>query len=131
MLLPDRNMKTETPANIIDPWRLTLLLGSVSAWSGRNMPRFVTTLLVLVRVSVWARVQANAQTVVLMGARGIDGTGRAPIENAVVLIADGKIQVMGKNGVVAIPKQAREINASGKTLMPVIEPSASIPQRST
>ena len=95
------------------------------------MHRFVTTLLVLVLVPVWARAQANAQTVVLMGARGIDGTGRAPIENAVVLIADGKIQVVGKNGAVAILKQAREINASGKTLMSPIDPSASIAQRST
>ncbi len=95
------------------------------------MHRFVTTLFVLTLLPVWAAAQANPQTVVLVGARGIDGTGRAPIENAVVLIADGKIQVVGKNGAVAILKQAREINASGKTLMSPIDPSASIAQRST
>jgi hypothetical protein len=95
------------------------------------MQRLVITLFVLALLPVWAPAQANPQTVVLVGARGIDGTGRAPIENAVVLIADGKIQVVGKNGAVAILKQAREINASGKTLMSPIDPSASIAQRST
>ena len=95
------------------------------------MHRLVTTILVLGLLPVWARAQANSQTVVWVGARVIDGTGRAPIESALVLIADGKIQVGRKNGAVAIPKQAREILASGKTLMPPIEPSASIVQRST
>jgi imidazolonepropionase-like amidohydrolase len=95
------------------------------------MHRFVTTLFVLTLLPVWAPAQANPQTVVLMRARGIDGTGRAPIENAVVLIADGQIQVVGKNRAVAIPKHAREIDASGKTQLPPIEPSARIAQRST
>jgi imidazolonepropionase-like amidohydrolase len=84
------------------------------------MHRLVTTFLLLGFLPVWVQAQASPQTVALVGARVIDGTGRAPIENAVVLITGGKIQMVGKNGAVPIPKQTREINASGKTLMPAL-----------
>lgn len=46
----------------------------------------------------------------------IDGTGAAPVENATVLIEDGKIKAVGQN--IDIPKEAQVIDATGKTVMP-------------
>ena len=48
--------------------------------------------------------------------RLIDGTGAAPITNAVVVIEDTKIKAVGKN--IPIPKGAKVIDATGKTVMP-------------
>jgi len=46
----------------------------------------------------------------------IDGTGAAPVENAVILIEDGRITAVGPD--VAIPTGARLIDLSDQTVMP-------------
>src|SRR5437762_3093692 len=51
-----------------------------------------------------------------VGARVIDGTGKAPIEKATIVVRDGKIQAVGAN--VKVPAGAQVIDASGKTIMP-------------
>ena len=61
---------------------------------------------------------AQAPSVALTGARVIDGTGRAPIEAATVLIADGRIQALGAASEVSIPDGADRVDASGKTIIP-------------
>jgi len=48
----------------------------------------------------------------------IDGTGSAPLENAVVLVDGEKITQVGPVGAVSIPPDAQIIDASGKTVMP-------------
>jgi imidazolonepropionase-like amidohydrolase len=50
------------------------------------------------------------------GVRIIDGTGKAPIENATLLIRNGRIEAVGKS--VKIPAGAETINGSGKTIIP-------------
>jgi imidazolonepropionase-like amidohydrolase len=48
----------------------------------------------------------------------IDGNGKAPVENATVLIRDGKIVAAGPAAGIVIPKDAALIDAVGKTVMP-------------
>ena len=70
-------------------------------------------------VVFWGLAQNQpARTLALRGGLLIDGTGRAPIANSVVLISNGKIQSAGAEGSVTIPGDATVIDASGKTIMP-------------
>jgi imidazolonepropionase-like amidohydrolase len=59
-----------------------------------------------------------ADTVVLTGARLIDGTGRAPLEQATLVITNGRVEAVGAPVAVNIPAGATAINISGKTLVP-------------
>jgi imidazolonepropionase-like amidohydrolase len=59
-----------------------------------------------------------ANTVVLTGARLIDGTGRAPLEQATLVITNGRVEAVGAPVAVNIPAGATAINISGKTLVP-------------
>jgi imidazolonepropionase-like amidohydrolase len=56
--------------------------------------------------------------VALTGARLIDGTGRAPIEQATLLIRNGRIEAAGASTAVAVPPGAARIDLSGKTIIP-------------
>lgn len=63
---------------------------------------------------------ASAATVALTGAMVIDGTGRAPIRDAVVVITDDKITAVGPRASVTLPSGAQRIDLAGKTIMPGI-----------
>ena len=112
------------------------------------MHRLVKTLLALMLLPVLSGAQANPEKVAFVGARVIDGTGRAPIENGVVLIAGDRIQIVGKKATdgagrltienaltldaagrihtvtkeaaVLVPPGARMVDVTGKTLMPAL-----------
>lgn len=56
--------------------------------------------------------------VVLKAARLIDGTGAAPINNAVVVVTDNTITTVGTAGTVSIPANAKTIDLGDVTLMP-------------
>jgi imidazolonepropionase-like amidohydrolase len=72
------------------------------------------TVLVLATSSV-----APAQDVkAVVGATVIDGTGAAPIKDAVIVLTGNRISAIGPRGGVGIPAGAREINASGKYVIP-------------
>ena len=51
-----------------------------------------------------------------VGARLIDGTGKPAMENATLLVRDGRIAAVGKH--VRIPARAERIDATGKTIIP-------------
>jgi hypothetical protein len=55
---------------------------------------------------------------VVQGGNLIDGTGRPPIENSVIVIQAGKFRAVGRNGQVAIPADAQVIDVEGKTVLP-------------
>jgi Amidohydrolase family len=55
---------------------------------------------------------------VVQGGRLIDGTGRPPIENSVIVIQAGKFQAVGKSGEVSIPAGTQVIDVKGKTVLP-------------
>jgi imidazolonepropionase-like amidohydrolase len=61
---------------------------------------------------------ADAQTVVLRGARVIDGTGAAPIDNATIVIREGRIVAVGPSASTSAPNGAEVVDYSGKTIIP-------------
>lgn len=57
-------------------------------------------------------------TTAFTGARLIDGTGRAPIENGTVIVRDGRILAAGAAFNVTVPPGARRVSLAGKTMIP-------------
>ena len=57
-------------------------------------------------------------TVALTGARVIDGTGRPPLDQATILIVNGRIESVGTGAAVKVPSGATRVNLAGKTVMP-------------
>ncbi len=53
---------------------------------------------------------------VITGARLIDGTGATPVEDATLVIVDGRVQAVGRG--LPVPDGARTIRAAGRTVMP-------------
>lgn len=54
----------------------------------------------------------------LTGIRLIDGTGDAPVEDAVLVVRGGRIIAVGARGRVSIPKGMRTIDGRGATVIP-------------
>jgi imidazolonepropionase-like amidohydrolase len=73
---------------------------------------------ILAVVSLAFAAAAYAQAVAVTGGTVIDGTGSAPMVDAVVLIRDGRIAAVGKAGSVTIPASATRIDARGKFVIP-------------
>ena len=63
---------------------------------------------------------ANEGSIAFVGARIIDGTMAAPIEDGVVVITDGRIRTVGPRSAVTVPAGAQIIDVAGKTIMPGI-----------
>jgi imidazolonepropionase-like amidohydrolase len=59
-----------------------------------------------------------AKCLVIQGGTLIDATGTAPLEDSVVVIEGERIKSVGKRGAIAVPKGARIIDATGKTILP-------------
>jgi imidazolonepropionase-like amidohydrolase len=72
--------------------------------------------LVLPAILLLAAGTAPAQDKAFVGARIIDGSGRAPVEKATLLIHNGRIEAIGAN--VKIPAGAERIDVAGKTIIP-------------
>ncbi len=62
--------------------------------------------------------QQPSGTIAFTGARVIDGTDRAPIDNATILVRDGRIVAAGAAPAVAIPAGAQRVSLAGKTVIP-------------
>jgi imidazolonepropionase-like amidohydrolase len=90
--------------------------------SARLAAMLLSTLLVLAGFSFRPSLaQAPAAgPVALTGARLIDGTGSAPLEQATVIIRNGRIEAAGAPSAVTIPAGAVRVDLSGKTIMPGI-----------
>ena len=79
----------------------------------------ITAVLVLLLGSAFLiRAQQTNRLLVIDGARLIDGTGRPPIENSVIVIVDDKIQQVFRKGEKPYPQDAKVISAQAKTIMP-------------
>src|SRR5262245_65457554 len=61
---------------------------------------------------------ASAQTLVLRGARLIDGTGANPFDNTAIIIRDGRIAAIGSARSVTVPAGAEVVDYTGKTIIP-------------
>ncbi|MGH9786451.1 MAG: amidohydrolase family protein, partial [Terriglobia bacterium] len=64
------------------------------------------------------RVVAQSQILVIEGATLIDGTGRTPIRDSVIVIEGSRIKAVGTKGNLSVPAQATVIRAEGKTVLP-------------
>ena len=53
-----------------------------------------------------------------VGARIIDRTGAAAVENGVLVVRDGRIEAVGASDSVNVPADAEQIDVSGRTIMP-------------
>ena len=56
--------------------------------------------------------------IALVGATLVDGTGGAPVVNATVVVAQGRIVDAGPSARVTVPAGARRIDVRGKTIVP-------------
>jgi imidazolonepropionase-like amidohydrolase len=54
----------------------------------------------------------------IVGARLVDATGAAPVEDSVVIVRAGRIAAAGARGIVAVPRGMAIVDAKGKTLLP-------------
>src|SRR5207249_4367129 len=94
------------------------------------MTRISTTLLAVVALAAltvlaaielqpsMAQAPAASGVIALTGARIIDGTGRAPIQQGTVILNKGVIEAVGTAAGVKIPNGATRIDLSGKTIIP-------------
>src|SRR5215475_7037073 len=61
---------------------------------------------------------SRAANIALVGGTLIDGTGKPPVADSVVLVKDGRIVKAGGRSEVDVPKNAQLIDARGKTILP-------------
>src|SRR5262249_3999326 len=54
----------------------------------------------------------------VMGARVIDGTDRAPIDNATLVVRNGRVAALGPAASVTVPAGAERVSLAGKTVIP-------------
>lgn len=62
--------------------------------------------------------QAPSGTVAIVNARIIDGTGRPALEQATLLVSNGRVEQVGSASSVKVPAGATRVDASGKTIVP-------------
>jgi hypothetical protein len=62
--------------------------------------------------------QHRTQTVVLVGGTLVDGTGSAPVADAVIVIKGDRIAAAGRRSELAIPADAEAIDVTGQTVLP-------------
>jgi len=105
---------------------ITLLGGNAAVftktkWEDLAM-RGVSLLCSLIGISlalvITAPTNADAQTTALRGARVIDGSGGAPIDNAIIVIRDGRIVAVGPSAGTPVPSGAEVVDYAGKTIIP-------------
>jgi imidazolonepropionase-like amidohydrolase len=78
------------------------------------LARWLGLLMVLFSAPLWAQTRP----VVVQGGTLIDGTGRPPVNDAVIVFQDGRIREVGRRGQVSVPPNAEAIDAKGKTILP-------------
>ncbi|HEX9730106.1 MAG TPA: amidohydrolase family protein [Gemmatimonadales bacterium] len=81
------------------------------------MIRLVMSVLLTTAIPPAAQ-QQRAASQVIAGGTLIDGTGAAPIADAVVVVQDGRIACVGPRGSCAIPDNARMVDVTGKWITP-------------
>ncbi len=59
-----------------------------------------------------------SEVIAITGGMLLDGSGKAPVKDAVVLIEGGSIKAVGRRGQVQVPGEARVIDAGGLVIAP-------------
>jgi imidazolonepropionase-like amidohydrolase len=74
--------------------------------------------LALAAATVTAGAQQPAGVRAYTGMRLFDGTGSAPIDNATIVVRDGRVAAVGPAAQVTIPSGAERVALTGKTVIP-------------
>ncbi len=74
--------------------------------------------LLLLAALAFAPISLRSQSLVIDGATLIDGTGRAPVRDSVIVIQGSRITAVGPRGSVSVPPSAQVIRAQGLTALP-------------
>jgi imidazolonepropionase-like amidohydrolase len=89
----------------------------------RNLKYSFTLIIAMAVAAGWLALSAAPATgdgaaslKAFVGARIIDGTGKAPIENATLIVRNGRVEAVGTS--VKVPAGAQRIDATGKTIIP-------------
>src|SRR2546426_9964965 len=69
-------------------------------------------------LTLLAQAPPSSGVVALTGARIIDGTGRAPLQQGTIIVNKGVIEAVGPAAAVKIPAGATRVDLSGKTVIP-------------
>jgi len=64
------------------------------------------------------QAQQGSAVIAITGARLVDGTGAAPLNDSVILVSGDRITAAGPRGKVQVPQGATVVNATGKTAIP-------------
>ena len=83
-----------------------------------KVPLVCTALFLTALAVPQAQRGAAGPVTAIVGARLIDGTGRAPVDNSVVIVNGDRIIAAGPRASVQIPPGATAVDAAGKTLIP-------------
>jgi imidazolonepropionase-like amidohydrolase len=87
-----------------------------------TLHRSVVFSLVALAILVAARATLPAQSrggvKAFTGARVIDGTDRAPIDNATIVVREGRVAAVGPAARVTVPDGAQRVALAGKTVIP-------------
>jgi imidazolonepropionase-like amidohydrolase len=76
------------------------------------------SLAVIVGSLVTAPAQQGGGVKAFTGARLIDGTDRAPIDNATLVVRNGRVVAAGPAASVTVPADAQRVSLAGKTVIP-------------
>ena len=82
------------------------------------MRAWVVGLILIAGVLAPLQARAQSQTLVLEGGTLIDGTGSAPLHDAVVVIDGSRIKAVGSRGQISYPPNARVVRTDGRTILP-------------
>ena len=82
------------------------------------MPRLPSCLLTVIGINVVIAGQQPSNTLALVGARILDGTGAAPVANATLLVTNGRIDRIGPVTATSVPTGTMRIDVSGKFIVP-------------
>src|SRR5579864_5953398 len=83
----------------------------------RGMQRLLCGLLLAVGAAVVA-LGAQASSLAVVGATLIDGNGRAPVPNAVIVVSAGRVSAVGPRETTRVPTGAQTIDGTGKFVVP-------------
>ena len=89
----------------------------------RLAKRLTISVSALLGVAAFSFLAGHAQApdggaVALIGARVIDGTGAALLEEATIMIANGRIETVGPASGIRIPAGTTQVDLAGKTVIP-------------
>ena len=83
-----------------------------------SITRALSGIVILILLNVFILTANAAGTTVIVGGTVVDLEGKAPIENAVIVVEGERIAAIGKAGNVKIPDGAEQIDTSGTWLIP-------------